>query len=138
MSVNPITARTVFLLVVMALSGCAVNSQDLQGIAHETEITSDPPGARIEINNEYLGTTPMKLVIPRRYQSEFLGLINGGTRITAVAPLRIVAYPVSPGQYTQTKYVGNEPTPWRIFFDMHLEPAPQRNEIRQDIRLETR
>ncbi len=120
-------------LWLLTLSGCAINSQDLQGISHETEIASDPPGARIEINNEYIGTTPMKLVIPRRYQSEFLGWINGGTRITAMEPLRIVAYPVAPGQYTQMKYIGNEPTPWRLFFDMHLEPAPGRHEIKEDV-----
>ena len=126
------------LLIVIGFNGCALNPADLQGISHETEIFSEPLGARIEINNEYVGVTPLHLVIPRRYTTEFMGLLYGGTRVTGVEPLRIIAYPVTSGQYMQTKFIGNEPTPWRIFFDMRLEPSPQRQEIKQDIKLETR
>jgi hypothetical protein len=32
--------------------------------ATETEIVSDPPGARIELDDEYLGNTPLKVLLP--------------------------------------------------------------------------
>ncbi len=134
-----ILSKQFFLLCLsIPLIGCAVNAADLQSYDHPTEIVSVPPGARIEIDSEYVGITPLTTMIPRRYQSEWQGLIGGGQRITYVAPVRITAYPVAPGQYTQFKIIGvSDPTPHRIFFDMRLGPIPQRQEIKQDIRVDT-
>jgi hypothetical protein len=74
-----------------------------------TFIESDPPGARIEINSQYVGVTPLRVNIPRR-DAEWDPI-----------SITIVASPVIPGQQVQTKYVGhNEPTPTHIFFDMSL------------------
>lgn len=54
---------------------------------YEFEIISDPPGAKIEWNNDYIGTTPIRRVY------------NG----VLVDTIVITANPIYPGQYVQTK-----------------------------------
>lgn len=54
----------VVLSVCMALLGCA--TLPTANPSGRTLIESDPPGARIEINNQYVGTTPLRVDIPRR------------------------------------------------------------------------
>lgn len=75
---------------------------------YEIEIISEPLGARIEINNEYIGQTPMS---------------HTSSWVSGVEPVTIIAYPIYPGQYTQTKVILNRPAPHRIFFDMRLKPT---------------
>jgi hypothetical protein len=75
----------------------------------KTLIESDPPGARIEINNQYVGTTPLRVNIPR-LKSDW-----------STISVTIRANPISPGQQVQTKYIGSdESTPTHVFFDMNL------------------
>lgn len=77
-----------------------------------TEIISDPPGAKIEINNQYVGETPVTIHIKRVFSYDWWGGFS------------IKAYPVFAGQYTQTKYIGmNESTPTKVYFNMNLGPA---------------
>ncbi len=96
-----------FLGMCVVLSGCA--TLPTANPSGKTLIESDPPGARIEINSQYVGTTPIRVDIPR---------LDSGLDTISVT---IVASPVIPGQQVQTKYIGfNEPTPTHVFFDMNL------------------
>jgi hypothetical protein len=95
------------------LSGCATVTT--ANPAGKTLIESDPPGARIEINNQYVGNTPLRVNIPR---------LNTALDTISVT---IVATPIIPGQEVQTKYIGfDEPTPTHVFFDMNLVSTKNR------------
>jgi hypothetical protein len=95
------------LLSACIFSGCATVPK--ANPAGKTLIESDPPGARIEINSQYVGTAPLRVDIPR-LDSDLDSI-----------PVTIIASPVIPGQQVQTKYIGlNEPTPTHVFFDMNL------------------
>lgn len=97
----------VVLGVCIALSGCATLPK--ANPTGKTLIESDPPGARIEINSQYVGVAPLRVDIPR---------LDSDLNTISVT---IVASPVIPGQQVQTKYIGfNEPTPTHVFFDMNL------------------
>jgi hypothetical protein len=100
--------RVLFALgACMALLGCStLPSANPSG---KTLIESDPPGARIEINSQYVGTTPLRVNIPR--------LDSNWSTISVT----IIASPINPGQQVQTKYIAsNESTPTHVFFDMNL------------------
>ena len=72
------------------------------------EIISEPPGAKIEWDNEYIGEAPVKRVCTGKV----------GVLVTMI----IKAYPISPGQDVQTKILyGNSPIPRKIYFDMRLK-----------------
>ena len=80
-------------------------------INYEVDIISDPPGAKIEWNNDYIGETPCKKII------------NGYlTMIDYLYLVKVVANPVSPGQYVQTKVLTQDPLPRTIYFNMNLGP----------------
>ena len=108
----------VILSVCMALcSGCATSpmATPTANPNGQTLIESDPPGARIEINNQYVGTTPLRVDIPRR--SDF----NWDSMEWDTISVKIIAYPIFHGQQVQVKYIGyDEPTPTHVFFDMNL------------------
>ena len=80
-----------------------------------TLIISDPSGAKIEINHEYVGDTPLSILI-KTEKSWISGEI--------VEDLIIVAYPTGAGQYTQTKNLKGVKTPKRIYFNLFLKPRP--------------
>lgn len=107
--------RMIIFFTLLLISGCAtLPKANPNG---QTLIESDPPGARIEINNQYVGTTPIRVDIPR---------INPDTWMNN--SITIIANPVMPGQQVQTKYIGiDDPTPSHIFFDMNL--VTTRNEV---------
>jgi hypothetical protein len=88
-----------------------------------TQFISNPPGARIEIDGDYIGNAPKSYTWPRRYQT--------GERFSE--EVRITAFPSGPKQYPQSKFYGNYPNqhpliPERICFDMTLLPATSRSE----------
>jgi hypothetical protein len=84
----------------------------------KVEIISEPAGARIEVNENYIGDAPITVEIDQ----------NGGyfTQDTVIRAL-----PTEAGDYVQAKrFSGNSPDvgarnriPSRIFFNMHLGPA---------------
>jgi hypothetical protein len=91
----------------------------------KVEILSDPAGARIEVNDNYVGDAPITVEIPQR-ASYF-------TQNTVIRAL-----PAEGGDYVQVKYFsGSIPDAWypetvgvhrdqipsRIFFDMRLGPV---------------
>jgi PEGA domain len=91
----------------------------------KVEILSDPAGARIEVNDNYVGDAPITVEIPQR-----AGYFTQNTVIRAL--------PTQGGDYVQAKYFsGSIPDAWypetvgakrdqipsRIFFDMRLGPV---------------
>ncbi len=71
------------------------------------EIVSEPPGARIEVNGEYVGDAPLVVWVTR-------GGIDGMAKSLAVQ-----AVPKTTGHFEQLRLVAmGESTPKRIFFDM--------------------
>jgi hypothetical protein len=87
----------------------------------KTQIISEPPGARIEVNGNYVGDAPVTVELPQRGD-----YIDEDTVVRAV--------PNGGGDYTQTKrFLTSDPwyhpgfagdkIPSRIFFNMHLAPA---------------
>lgn len=102
-------------IVSLMLSGCVTTStESSKPSTVAVEIISEPPGARIEINNDYIGDAPLTVNIPQNSNGEF-------TRNTTIA-----AMPIRSGNYVQMKrfYVygsmPSDPIPKRIFFDMRL------------------
>lgn len=79
---------------------------------YEFEIVSDPPGAKIEWNNDYIGTAPMR----KTYNGEMPEIV-------------IKAYPTYAGQFVQVKILSkHQPLPRTIYFDMNLAPqSPEYN-----------
>lgn len=76
-------------------------------------VESDPPGAKIELNDAYVGTTPCRIRVPG----------DKGRKFTYGQMLDHVfkALPTAGGGYTQLKRFpkGGE-IPERIFFNMRL------------------
>ena len=95
------------------------------------EILSEPAGARIEVNDDYVGDTPTTISVPCTPDGRF-------TENTVIR-----ATPTRPGDYTQTKFFSggygygyrnlyrnlNSSIPKRIFFDMRLGPVPESIDI---------
>ena len=73
------------------------------------EIVSEPSGARIEINDDYLGEAPLTTHFAR-------GGYHGNAN-----PLKINAMPVRPGDCMQSKLIPEDvKAPRRILFDMTI------------------
>ncbi len=88
----------------------------------KVQIISDPPGARIEVNNDYVGDAPITLDILNLYGS---GQFSADTVIRAI--------PNEAGDFVQVKHFAghlvkygtekSDQIPSRIFFNMHLGPV---------------
>lgn len=92
-------------------------------ITYTTKVISDPPGARIELDNDYIGDAPLEI--------QWEGYPATGC-FTRNHELR--ALPIYEGQYTQYKFfdgtsLGRPKIPKTIFFDMKLVSVPTRHEI---------
>jgi len=103
----------IFYLSLISLSGCAITSELICGPI-ETEILSDPTGAKIEIDNKYVGTTPLTVTLERECDwYNYRGAIN---------PIIIKAEPTNSGQFSQYKTIKQSDTlPRRIAFYMYQQ-----------------
>jgi hypothetical protein len=76
-------------------------------------VISNPPGARVEANGQYLGITPLKTQI-HRYKNPQSGAWYG---------LAITAFPTQAGECSQKKvFPENSPMATHMYFDMKLCP----------------
>ena len=103
------------VIAAMVLCGCT-SSTPLKTAS--VEIVSEPPGAKIEVNSDYIGTAPCTAEVPANIMGEF-------TRDTTIR-----AFPAGDGQHVQTKhfsggfeYGENDLVPKRILFNMTRKPA---------------
>ena len=84
----------------------------------DMRVISQPPGARIELNNGYMGETPLSIKVPCSPDGRFLDTVI------------VRALPTMEGHYSQTKVfsggytmIRNDQVPATIFFDMRLVPS---------------
>lgn len=74
------------------------------------EFTSDPPGAKIEVENNYVGQTPCSLKFDGTYSTTTTRIVN--------------AYPNQSGQYVQRKVFNpGEFYPQKMYFNMNVGPV---------------
>jgi hypothetical protein len=106
------------VMAALSMAGCVSlnqgdNSVRTDGPNHlyqdyVVNITSNPPGARIEWNGETIGNAPLQRVL-------------NGTRGLA-APAVIKAYPVNPGARVMVRRIaGDEPIPDTIDFNWNTQ-----------------
>lgn len=118
----------VLLLLVMGCgfislwSGCASSSGKVERgpggtIGYSVEVESSTPGARIEVNDDYIGKTPLTLTI--------FGDRDGTFHNFGSKDYIIRAFPIATNQFIQTKvfrtggwFSEEDRVPKRIYFDM--------------------
>jgi hypothetical protein len=110
----------------LPLLGCSTTDSGTQAavergpqgtIAYRVLVESNEPGVRIEVNKEYMGTTPLELKVFGDKDGTFHCFNNPDFVIRAI--------PVKPGQYAHSKFfrtgdmfTGEDKIPKRVFFDM--------------------
>ncbi len=117
--------------VLLALTGCTTSSRPNTAadraahgpdgtIAYLVEVTSSEPGARIEVNGEYVGKTPLTIKI----FGDKDGTFHNFGSIHYVNDYVITAYPVKAHQARQTRrfhtgglFMPEDKIPKKIFFD---------------------
>ena len=111
------------IIISLLLVGCATpntfyqTGYGIQYHQYEINIISEPPGAKIEWNNEYIGEAPIA-----RIMNGHMGVLAG--------QIVVKALPSEEGQYTQTKLLKcNFRIPKVIYFDMRLKPVPSEYNI---------
>ena len=100
---NHVTITLLVSITSIILNGCTTVT---------TEVISEPSGARIEVDNDYMGTTPLTVKLRQ----------DGFGKLSNTIVVR--ALPIFDGQYTQTKVLHwEDPVPKTLFFQMNLVPA---------------
>ena len=117
--------KKVFLLICLLTflpinNSCYVTSSSRTGTFYDVEIISDPPGARIELDGNYVGDAPIKVKIEGNSNREFK------------KNTEIVANPIYEGQLTERRnfytYDKNK-IPERILIVM-MTRAPNKYDIK--------
>jgi len=97
-------------VAVAAVAGCS-------SVPVVTQITSDPAGARIEVNNGYVGTTPVDVTLP---QTPYHHRLKNMTIV--------VAQPIVPGQKPQQKVLlHRQEAPGQMWFNMNIDQLAATN-----------
>jgi len=117
--------KSLWLFAALFIAGCASNTTNPQHaergpggtIAYKVEVESSTPGARIEVNEDYIGKTPLTLTIFGDKDGTFH---NFGSKDYVIR-----AFPVTTNQYPQTKvfrtggwFSEEDRIPGRIYFDL--------------------
>ena len=80
---------------------------------YKVEVISDPPGARVEVNNDFVCDAPCTI-----------SLEGWQGRRESAKRLEIRAIPNAAGEYQQVKFIQpGEPIPHKMLFAMNLGPA---------------
>ena len=92
------------LLLIVGLTGCETPPL-------RTRIISEPPGARIEVNGNYVGPAPVEVTLPQ-----------SGDRHRLKGRAIILALPTAPGQRLQeTVLTHKQVVPEQVLFDMSFD-----------------
>ena len=106
---NKYIGFTLGTLAIVCAAGCA--SEPLV-----THIRSEPPGARIEVNEGPVGVTPVDVTLPQK-----------GEHHRLKEHVSIRALPSGPGQFAQERQLFfNQWAPENIMFDMTQSPGPSK------------
>jgi hypothetical protein len=117
---NTLALNLLAITMIIILSGCRtmeiITGPKIKSFP--VEIISEPSGAKVEVNDDYIGETPLTI-----------NLEGWGNTRTFVRNHTIVAHPVSAGGQTQVKIFSGwaEPNltygdkiPKKIYFNMNL------------------
>ena len=118
-------SRFGFLLIFFGffLSGCAspytassASPSPTPALKKKVQILSKPVGARIQVNQDYIGDAPIEVEVETDHSGNF------------VRPTSFVASPANPrpgaALYVQSKlFLPYDPIPKRLFFDNRLGPV---------------
>jgi hypothetical protein len=141
-----LTSTIGYLLLILASTGCETakrtsaklfpppdpnKPKPLRGPhgswGHPVEVLTSTPGSKIEVNKEYIGDSPLTIVIYGERDGVFHRDMD----------YMIRAYPVKPGQTLQWKFFTGieggpraERIPKKIYFDLNLERAPEKKELK--------
>jgi hypothetical protein len=97
------------LIVTIVPIACAIGCATQRMVTH---IRSEPAGARIEVNESYVGEAPVDVTLPQSGQHH---------RLKAHVMIRALA--AEAGQYEQEKhYYYNQWAPENVLFDMSRKP----------------
>lgn len=99
--------------VTALMTGCAGMRSSAHGPV-ATQFISSPSGARIEIDGNYIGDTPLTYTWPSSYQN--------GERFRDQVTIK--AFPSGSGQHPQRKFYESfggvlPPIPQKVYFDMN-------------------
>ena len=91
-------------------------------VSYEIQVETSEPGIRIEVDEDYVGTTPLTVTV--------FGDKDGTFHNFGKFEYVIRALPAKPGQHAQTKvfhtggfFTQEDRIPKRIFFDMNTVPG---------------
>jgi len=99
--------RLAVLLTVISCAGCMAPKV-------ATRIDSEPPGARIAVNQGFVGVAPVDVILPQR-----------GEHHRLKEPVSVQAIPVQQGQYLQQIYLlPHREVPLHLLFIMSNPPPP--------------
>ncbi len=116
------------LVSVALLAGCASPPPGVEvgphgTIAYDVLVEASPPGARIEVNQEYVGNTPLHLKV--------FGDKDGTFHDFGSYYFVIQAFPLATNQFVQTRayrtgrnFTPEDRIPQRVYFDMNQPPPP--------------
>jgi len=123
MKINIEYGGAVVLLIVLGVCGCATGSKSTSErgpdgtIAYKVEVESSTLGVRIEVNDDYVGKTPLTITI---YGDKDGTFHNFGSKDFVIR-----AFPEGTNQFIQTKlfrtggwFSEEDRVPKRIYFDM--------------------
>ncbi len=112
--------------ILLVLSGCTTLSVTTEGPGEKIEILSKPPGAKIEVNNDYLCDAPCNIYVQR----------PGFWDMEECKSLLVTAIPSERGHYVQKKHLScDDKLPRRIFFDMRLHSVSPTEPMNIDINM---
>ena len=122
---NPLITTLLIVAMILFLNSCSTISPKLKSFP--VEIISEPSGAKIEVNDNYIGETPLTI-----------NLEGWESTRTFIRSHTIVAHPVRAGGQLQFKYFSgwDEPDyhygdkiPNTIYFNMNLIRIPEEYNI---------
>lgn len=119
--------RVLYLVITLLVANCVTPQQNRSNkeITKDDffiDIQSSPPGAKIEVDDEYWGPTPLRVQVTRTCEVTYYQFLE---------PLKICernvirAIPNRPGHCTQTKvFTERHNMPKTIYFEMGLCSQP--------------
>lgn len=119
-TVPPMTRPTFVLSVLVLATGCRAPRQI------PIEVLSDPPGARIICNGEFVGVTPVAIEAELTWDGSLLQWNRTYINLEAIPTREMMVGPGVSGTVQRRNITLDEPreTPFKVFFDMGLSPRP--------------
>lgn len=113
--------RSFPFLLLLLFTGC--KSLFYHEVPHKILIESDPPGARIELNEEYIGDTPLEYTLLGGHKRQFSE--NHPLYIFRASPTAAVGYVQTKVFHSRDPRVDSIPK--HLFFDLRLHAADNKD-----------